>query len=89
MGHANERHLCLAHRPICYATRKYAIDSGHTAFAGGFTSCNAPSPSAGRPYAELKDSTLAQYRADLDRRLGRLLAGTATAEVGGKLAQAI
>jgi transposase len=43
----------------------------------------------GRRRAELKDSTLAQYRADLDRRLDRLLAITATTEAGRKLAQAI
>ena len=43
----------------------------------------------GQRRAELKDTTLAQYRADLDRRLDRLLAVNPTAEAGRKLARAI
>src|SRR6266852_1303681 len=38
---------------------------------------------------ELKDTTLAQYRADLDRKLDRLLAVSPTAEAGRKLARGI
>jgi len=38
---------------------------------------------------ELKDTTLAQYRADLDRRLDRLLAATPNTEAGRKIAQAV
>src|SRR5208282_4488297 len=43
----------------------------------------------GQRRPELKDTTLAQYRADLDRRLDRLLAVSPTAEAGRKLAQGI
>ena len=37
----------------------------------------------------MKDTTLAQYRADLDRRLDRLLTVNPTAETGRKLARGI
>jgi len=43
----------------------------------------------GQRRPEPKDTTLAQYRADLDRRLDRLLAISPTAEAGRKLARAI
>jgi transposase len=43
----------------------------------------------GQRRPELKDTTLAQYRADLDRKLDRLLAVSPTAEAGRKLARAI
>lgn len=43
----------------------------------------------GQRRAELKDTTLAQYRADLDRKLDRLLAVNPTAEAGRKLARGI
>ena len=43
----------------------------------------------GQRRPELKDTTLAQYRADLDRRLDRLLAVSPTSEAGQKLARGI
>ena len=43
----------------------------------------------GQRRPELKDTTLVQYRADLDRRLDRLLAVSPTAEAGRKLARGI
>src|SRR5207244_9896686 len=43
----------------------------------------------GRRRPDLKDTTLVQYRADLDRRLDRLLAISPTTEAGQQLARGI
>jgi transposase len=85
-GHADERQLCLAH---LLRDAQFAIDSGDTGFAPGFHKLLQRAVGIGRRRADLKDSTLAQYRADLDRRLDRLLAATPTTEAGRKLAQGI
>jgi transposase len=85
-GHANERQLCLAH---LLRDSQYAIDSGDTGFAPGFHKLLQRAVGIGQRRADLKDSTLAQYRADLDRRLDRLLAATPTTEAGRKLAHGI
>ena len=85
-GHADERQLCLAH---LLRDSQYAIDSGDTGFAPGFHKLLQRAVGIGQRRADLKDSTLAQYRADLDRRLDRLLAATPTTEAGRKLAQGI
>jgi transposase len=85
-GHGDERQLCLAH---LLRDAQYAIDSGDTGFAPGFHKLLQRAVGIGQRRADLKDSTLAQYRADLDRRLDRLLAATPTTEAGRKLAQGI
>jgi transposase len=85
-GHADEQQLCLAH---LLRDAQYAIDSGDTGFAPGFHKLLQRAVGIGQRRADLKDSTLAQYRADLDRRLDRLLAATPTTEAGRKLAQGI
>ena len=85
-GHAYERQLCLAH---LLRDAQYAIDSGDTGFAPGFHKLLQRAVGIGQRRADLKDSTLAQYRADLDRRLDRLLAAAPTTAVGQKLAQGI
>ena len=59
-----------------------------TGFAPGFHKLLQRAVGIGQRRTDLKDSTLAQYRADLDRRLDRLLAATPTTEAGRKLAQA-
>ena len=83
-GHAHERQLCLAH---LLRDAQYAIDSGDTGFAAAFYKLLQRAVGIGRRRAELKDTTLAQYRADLDRRLDRLLAASPNTEAGRKLAQ--
>jgi transposase len=92
-GHADERQLCLAHllRDAQYAPglRRGRLASGDTGFAPGFHKLLQRAVGIGQRRADLKDSTLAQYRADLDRRLDRLLAATPTTEAGRKLAQGI
>ena len=85
-GHGKERQLCLAH---LLRDAQYAIDAGDSGFAPGFYKLLQRAVSIGRRRADLKDTTLAQYRADLDRRLDRLLAVNPTAEAGCKLARGI
>ena len=85
-GHGNERQLCLAH---LLRDAQYAIDAGDTGFALGFQKLLRRAAAIGQRRPELKDTTLAQYRADLDRRLDRLLAVSPTVEAGRKLARAI
>jgi transposase len=85
-GRGNQRQLCLAH---LLRDAQYAIDSGDAGFALGFHKLLRRALAIGRRRAELKDTTLLQYRADIDRRLDRLLAATPTTEAGRKLAQAV
>ena len=85
-GHGKERQLCLAH---LWRDAQYAIDAGDTGFAPGFQKLLRRATAIGQRRPELKDTTLAQYRADLDRRLDRLLAISPTADAGRKLARAI
>ena len=85
-GHGNERQLCLAH---LLRDAQYAIEAGDTGFAPGFHKLLQRAMAIGQRRAELKDTTLAQYRADLDRRLDRLLAVNPTAEAGRKLARGV
>jgi transposase len=71
-GHAAVRQMCLAH---LLRDAKYAIEEGDTVFAPGFRWLLLRAVAIGKRRDTLKDSTLAQYRADLDRRLDRLLSG--------------
>src|SRR3984893_6005352 len=83
-AHGNQRQLCLAH---VLRDAQYAIDTGDPGFAPGFYKLLQRAVAIGRRRPDLKDTTLAQYRADLDRKLDRLLAGSPTAEAGRKLAR--
>jgi len=85
-GHGRERQVCLAH---LLRDTQYAIDSGDTAFAPGFKALLLRAVLIGRRRDRLKDSTLRQYRGDLDRRLDRLLARSPTSAAGRKLRRAI
>jgi transposase len=85
-GHGLLRQLCLAH---LLRDAQYAIDEGDTGFAPAFKALLLRAAAIGRRRERLKDSTLAQYRADLDRRLTRLLGQHPTAPAGRKLARAI
>jgi transposase len=70
-GHGLERQICLAH---LLRDAQYAIDDGDTVFAPGFKALLKRAVAIGRRRETLQDTTLKQYRADLDRRLNRLLA---------------
>jgi transposase len=85
-GHGAQRQVCLAH---LLRDAQYAIDEGDTGFAPAFKLLLLRAVSIGRRRETLKDSTLAQYRADLDRRLTRLLAKTTDTAAGQKLARGI
>jgi transposase len=71
-GHAEVRQVCLAH---LLRDATYAIEEGGTVFGQYFKALLLRAVAIGQRRERLKDSTLAQYRADLDRRLDRLLAG--------------
>lgn len=85
-GHGLQRQVCLAH---LLRDTQYAIDTGDRLFAPGFKRLLLRAVAIGRRRDALKDSTLAQYRADLDRRLDRLLLPPPDTRAGQKLARAI
>ena len=64
--------MCLAH---LLRDAKYAIEAGDSGFAPSFRLVLLRAVAIGKRRAALQDSTLAQYGADLERRLDRLLAG--------------
>jgi transposase len=72
LGHGVVRQMCLAH---LLRDAKYAIEEGDVGFALGFHFLLLQAVAVGKRRDTLKDSTLAQYHADLERRLNRLLAG--------------
>ena len=74
LGHGAVRQMCLAH---LLRDAKYAAEDGDTVFAPGFRQLLLRAVAIGKRRDVLKDTTLAQYHADLDRRLSRLLSGHA------------
>ena len=70
-GHGQARQVCLAH---LLRDAQYAIEEGDPIFAPSFKALLLRAVAIGRRRDGLKDTTLAQYRADLDRKLDRLLA---------------
>jgi transposase len=87
LGHGAVRQMCLAH---LLRDTNYAIEDGDTVFAPGFRQLLLRAMAIGKRRDTLKDSTLAQYHADLDRRLTRLLSGpTPTNKPGRRLFRAM
>ncbi len=80
-GHGAERQMCLAHLS---RDAKFAIEAGDDVFAPGFRLVLLRAMAIGKRRATLKDSTLAQYRADLDRRLDKLLSGPEPKQDAGR-----
>jgi transposase len=76
LGHGAVRQMCLAH---LLRDAAYAVEEGNEGFALGFRVLLLRAVAIGRRRDTLKDSTLAQYHADLERRLDRLLAGSTPA----------
>jgi len=70
-GHARVRQICLAH---LLRDAQYAIDEGDKTFAPAFKTLLLRAIAIGRRRPTLKDSTLRQYQAELDRKLDPLLA---------------
>jgi transposase len=85
-GHGKERQICLAH---LLRDAQYAIDEGDSIFAPPFKALLKRAAAIGRRRDGLKDTTLAQYRADLDRRLDRQLAAAPQRPAALRLWQAM
>jgi len=82
LGHGAVRQMCLAH---LLRDAKYAIEAGDTEFAPGFRLLLLRAMAIGKRRETLKDSTLAQYRADLDRRLDPSVRTRAEAAISAPL----
>ncbi len=85
-GHAVQWQVCLAH---LLRDARYAIECGDTAFSTPFKRLLLRAVAIGQRRERLKDTTLAQYRADLDRRLDRIMAAVPLGEPGRKLRKRI
>ena len=86
-GWARRDHqVCLAH---LIRDAQYAIDAGDAVFAPGLKGLFKRACAIGRRRDRLADSTLKSYKADLERRLTRLLALNPPAASGKKLQRAI
>jgi len=72
LSHGAVRQICLAH---LLRDTTYAIEAGDAVFAPTFKRVLLRAIAIGKRREALKDSTLAQYRADLDRQLDKLLSG--------------
>ncbi len=81
-GHGKEWQVCLAH---LLRDAQYAIDCGDNAFGTAFKRLLLRAIAIGRRREDLKDSTLRQYQADLDRRLDRVLATGSVTKAGKTL----
>ena len=85
-GHAVQWQVCLAH---LLRDARYAIECGDTAFSAAFKRLLLRAIAIGRRRETLKDTTLKQYQADLDRRLNRIMAAVPIGEPGRKLRKRI
>jgi transposase len=70
-GHGVEWQVCLAH---LLRDARYAVACGDVAFSAAFKRLLLRAIAIGRRRDTLKDTTLKQYHADLDRRLDRIMA---------------
>lgn len=85
-GHADLWQVCLAH---LLRDAQYAIDCGDAGFSAAFRRLLLRAIAIGRRRGDLRDTTLAQYRADLDRRLNRVMALPRRGEAAEKLRRRI
>jgi transposase len=85
-GHGVQWQVCLAH---LLRDARYAVECGDTAFSAAFKRLLLRAIAIGQRRATLKDTTLTQYRADLDRRLDRIMAAIPIGESGRKLRKRI
>ena len=81
-GHGVLWQVCLAH---LLRDAQYAVECGDTAFSTPFRRLLLRAMAIGRRREALKDTTLSQYLADLDRRLDRIIAAIPVGEPGRKL----
>ncbi len=85
-GYAERWQMCLTH---LLRDTQFAIDCGDAILAVPFKRLLLRAIAIGRRRAGLKDSTLAQDRHDLDRRLDRIMAAHPTNRDGKKLRRRI
>ena len=85
-GHGMQWQVCLAH---LLRDATYAIECGDTAFSAAFKRLLLRAIAIGRRREMLKDTTLQQYLADLERRLDRIIAAVPIGEPGRKLRKRI
>ena len=85
-GHGAEWQVCLAH---LLRDARYAVECGDIAFSAAFKRLLLRAVAIGRRRGTLKDATLKQYHADLDRRLDRIMAAVPIGEPGRKLRKRI
>ncbi len=72
-GHGIDWQVCPRH---LLRDARYAVECGDTAFSAAFKRLLLRAIAIGRRRDALKDTTLKQYHADLDRRLDRIMAAT-------------
>jgi transposase len=85
-GHGVEWQVCLAH---LLRDARYAVECGDIAFSAAFKRLLLRAIAIGRRREALKDTTLKQYHADLERRLDRIMAAVPIGEPGRKLRKRI
>ena len=85
-GHPGKCQVSLAH---LLRDATYAIECGDTTFSAAFKRLLLRAIAIGRRRDALKDITLKQYLADLDRRLNRIMAAVPSGEPGRKLRKRI
>lgn len=85
-GHGVEWQVCLAH---LLRDARYGVECGDVAFSAAFKRLLLRAIAIGRRRDTLKDTTLKQYHAGLDRRLDRIMAAVPIGEPGRKLRKRI
>jgi len=85
-GHGVAWQVCLAH---LLRDAQYAIECGDTAFSAPFRRLLLRAIAVGRRRQTLKDTTLKQYLADLERRLDRIIAAEPIGQPGRRLRKRI
>lgn len=85
-GHSKFWQMCLAH---LLRDTQFAIDCGDDGFSTAFKRLLLRAIAIGRRRDTLRDSTLAQYQADLERRLTRVMALPRRGEAAEKLRRRI
>ena len=85
-GHADQWQMCLAH---LLRDAQYAIDCGDAGFPAALKRLLLRAVAIGRRRDRLRDTTLEQHRADLDRRLDRVLALPRCGEAAHRLRRRI
>jgi transposase len=85
-GHSKTWQMCLAH---LLRDTQFAIDCGDNGFSPAFKRLLLRAIAIGRRRDTLRDTTLAQYQADLERRLTRVMALPRRGEAAEKLRRRI